>query len=232
MSELTNLVKDVAQFASIVREGSKSVLEESQNGKNKVDETVTRMAAIEESSEHISDQTNLLALNAAIEAARAGESGRGFAVVAEEISKLASRSQQATQEIADLISESIQKVADGKQIVTQVVEALNNILNKSSEAAQMAEKIDSYTKKQDASSEKVMRSIENLMKMAETIFTASKEQEISSKEMSTAIEEVNDIAQNNAASSEQMAASTSELASQSETLRSLISNFKTSSDDD
>lgn len=66
----------------------------------------------------ISSQTNLLALNASIESARAGEAGRGFAVVAEEIRKLAEKTREETENIANILGE----LSDYAQAAAQTVE--------------------------------------------------------------------------------------------------------------
>nr|WP_224746113.1 methyl-accepting chemotaxis protein [Neiella litorisoli] len=78
-------------------------LSESNQVVNELAKTAEEVSSILDTISGISEQTNLLALNAAIEAARAGELGRGFAVVADEVRSLATKSQQATEEIRSVI---------------------------------------------------------------------------------------------------------------------------------
>ncbi|MCK8816439.1 methyl-accepting chemotaxis protein [Natroniella sulfidigena] len=90
----------------------KTIKREVQNAVESIDQLDQKSDEIGEIIDlitNIAEQTNLLALNAAIEAARAGEHGQGFAVVAEEIRQLAEETTQATDKIAQLITETQQE---------------------------------------------------------------------------------------------------------------------------
>ena len=136
MNEMFETVRHIADYASNASAEASSANSEAETGTVVVkktieaihelaDEVKTASKVIDELDAHtsnvgvildtirsIADQTNLLALNAAIEAARAGEQGRGFAVVADEVRTLASRTQDSTQEIQQVLEE-LQRASRG-----------------------------------------------------------------------------------------------------------------------
>lgn len=93
----------------------------------------------------ITSQTELLALNASIEAARAGEAGRGFSVVATEISGMATRTQEATENITNLISNVSAAIGDVVGVISRMVEGIHDQKQGASNAAESFESIQTNT---------------------------------------------------------------------------------------
>jgi Methyl-accepting chemotaxis protein len=148
-----------------------------QRGVEIMREMVQTMESIHTASEKIKEivstmdsiafQTNILALNAAVEAARSGEAGRGFSVVAGEVRALAQRSSRASQEISSLISESVDQVRSGVEIVTRTENAIAEVLTSSEKVKLLLQEIATSAREQSVGIGEVGRALSDLDRMTQ-----------------------------------------------------------------
>lgn len=148
--------------------------------------------------ENIAFQINILSLNAAVEAARAGSAGKGFAVVAEEISNLASKSDEAAKATKELIESSAATITEGGKVMNRVSEAL----------------------------ERTGELAGNVTVKMERVVDAVEKQTLAMEQVATGVEQISAVVENNSATSQECAAASEELSSQSGMLKELISSFR------
>jgi methyl-accepting chemotaxis protein len=169
MEELTATVRQNSDNALRANEVTRKASEIAAKGGTAVDQVVTTMGTIQDSSRRIVDiisvidgiafQTNILALNAAVEAARAGEQGRGFAVVASEVRNLAQRSADAAKQIKTLIGDSVEKVDNGTRLVEQAGGTIKEIVEAVSRVTTLMAEISAASSEQSSGIEQVNQAV-------------------------------------------------------------------------
>jgi methyl-accepting chemotaxis protein len=200
MEQMSAAIREVARNANDTLQQTRQSSEEAANGAARVSLTIATIrtladeignasGAVERLTDNanrinevvnvinaISQQTNLLALNAAIEAARAGEQGRGFAVVTDEVRTLASRTQQATVEIQQMIEElqtgtgalndimekTVDRAASSQALISEVGLDIDKLSHHSDAVLEMSTQIATSSEEQSSVAEEITRNLDQV----------------------------------------------------------------------
>jgi len=174
--EVDTLVSQANQSVEISENVTKDLSE--------LKERVDAMSDITKIIENIAFQTNIMALNANIEAARAGDAGLGFAVVATEISNMAAKTKEATDDIEDIIQNANDSLIT---LMNSVKELAEIILSEKQQTAQTSKVFADIQK----TSDDVSNHLAEFMDYISGLTKANSEIVMSVQTISAATEQVN-----------------------------------------
>ncbi|NBI92131.1 HAMP domain-containing protein [Lachnospiraceae bacterium] len=194
MRSVTDSVMQTAENVQHAREQIDGMGHQLAEGNQKMQEMITAMGEISESSneiekiiktiEDIAFQTNILALNAAVEATRAGAAGKGFAVVADEVRSLAAKSAEASQSTSMLIGRSIAAVNQGTQIADATAKQLENIVTDAHGIVETINGIAADAQTQAGAVEQIQEQIGQIAGVVQTNSSTAEESAATSQELS------------------------------------------------
>ena len=186
MQQMTANIRQNADNALRTEENALNAVKNARAGDEAVTKSVLAMQKIAEKVaviEDIARQTHMLSLNATIEAARAEGHGKGFAVVAAEVRSLARRSQDAAEEIGDLVSSGVTISKNAGRLFNMLVPDIQH-------TAELVQEIRAASSEQRASAEQVNLSIQQLDDVAQQNAAISEELSATASELTRQAKQV------------------------------------------
>ncbi len=212
VQQLTKVGTNISNDAQSVMTSLATHIDEASQVVSGLEKESGNIGAVVDVINSIAEQTNLLALNAAIEAARAGEQGRGFAVVADEVRSLASRTQESTDDIRNMISR-LQQIAQQASVMMQ-------------QGKEQAES--SVTQTQDVlnSLKAISESVNVVQDQSHQIATATEEQTLVAEDINNNLNSIHQLVNNTSEHARELAVEAKDLNSLATSLNASVNQFK------
>ncbi len=236
VEEVRQTAQLASQKAKAVSENTQKMTQISQSGTKSTEETIEGINIIQQQMESIGDtmvrlsdqsqtigrivatvedlaaQSNLLAVNASIEAAKAGEQGKGFAVVAQEVKSLAEQSQQATNQVRNILTDIRKATSAAVMATEQGSKAVEAGVKRSGQAGQSIQMLSG--------------SVVEAAQAATQIAASSQQQLIGMDQVALAMESIKEASTQNMASAKQLEAAAHNLKELGQKLQHTVARYK------